>query len=161
MKFMFQFKGGNTMGKVMKKEDYSEMPWLSADKLYLLFEQALMDFKNKKLTKKEFFDILDELMMRQGDTYENLKEPLRSKLDSVLCSLWNTENYDDVDIITSLLINLGLKKTYTKMKKSIKDNTNISSEILEEIEDTIEEVGDNIEDPYHDYMKETTEPDPE
>ncbi|MGX7420755.1 hypothetical protein ACWOFR_18440 [Carnobacterium gallinarum] len=149
------------MGKVMKKEDYSEMPWLSADKLYLLFEQALMDFKNKKLTKKEFFDILDELMMRQGDTYENLKEPLRSKLDSVLCSLWNTENYDDVDIITSLLINLGLKKTYTKMKKSIKDNTNISSEILEEIEDTIEEVGDNIEDPYHDYMKETTEPDPE
>lgn len=47
------------------------MPLLSTDKLYLLFEQAIMDFKNKKLTKKELFDILDELMMRQGDTYEN------------------------------------------------------------------------------------------
>ncbi|MBC1422807.1 hypothetical protein [Listeria seeligeri] len=145
------------MEKVMKKEDYSEMPWMSVDKLYLLFEQAIMDFKNEKLTKKEFFDILDELMMRQGDTYRNLKEPLRSELDDVLCGLWNTENYDDVDIITSLLINLGLKKTYNKMKESIKDTSNISSEILEEIEDTIEEVGDHVEDPYHDYMKKTTE----
>ena len=86
-----------------------------------------------------------------------MKEPLRSELDDVLCGLWNTENYDDVDIITSLLINLGLKKTYNKMKESIKDTSNISSEILEEIEDTIEEVGDNIEAPYHDYMKKTTE----
>ncbi|MBC2317093.1 hypothetical protein HCC18_09540 [Listeria booriae] len=145
------------MEKVMKKEDYSEMPWLSVDKLYLLFEQAIKDFENEKLTKKEFFAILDELMMRQGDTYENLKEPLRSELDNVLCGLWNTEHYDDVDIITSLLINLGLKKTYNKMKDSIKDTTNISSEILEEIEDTIEEVGDNIEDPYHDYMKKITD----
>jgi ElaB/YqjD/DUF883 family membrane-anchored ribosome-binding protein len=163
---MFQFKGGNRiMEKVMKKEDYSEMPWMSVDKLYLLFEQAITDFKNEKLTKKEFFDILDELMMRQGDTYENLKEPLRSELDDVLCGLWNTENYDDVDIITSLLINLGLKKTYNKMKESIKDTSNMSSEILEEIleeiKDTIEEVGDNIEDPYHDYMKKTTEQNPE
>lgn len=157
MKFMFQFKGGNRMGKVMKKEDYSELPWQSADKLYLLFEQAITDFKNKKLTKKEFFDILDELTMRQGDTYENLKEPLRGELDNILCNLWNTDNYDDVDIITSLLINLGLKETYNKMKESIKDSKNISPEILEAIEDTIEEVGDNIEDPYHDYMKKTTE----
>ena len=157
---MFQLKGGNRMEKVMKKENYSEMPWQSADKLSLLFEQAITDFKNKKLTKKEFFDILDELTMRQGDTYENLKESLRGELDNILCSLWNTENYDDVDIITSLLINLGLKKTYNKMKESIKDLTNISPEILEEIKDTIEEAGDNIEDPYHDYMKKTTKQNP-
>lgn len=52
--------------------------------MYLLFEQATTDFKNKKLTKKDFFDILDELMMRQGDTYENLKEPLRNELDDIL-----------------------------------------------------------------------------
>lgn len=125
--------------------------------MYLLFEQATTDFKNKKLTKKEFFDILDELMMRQGDTYENLKEPLRNELDDILCDLWNKEDYNDVDIITSLLINLELKKTYNKMKESIKDTSNISSEIFEEIEDTIEEIGDNIEAPYHDYMKKTTE----
>ena len=57
--------------------------------------------------------------MRQVDTYEILKEPLRGQLDNELYNLWNTENYDDVDIITSLLINLGLKNTYNKMKKSI------------------------------------------
>ncbi|EAC6481313.1 hypothetical protein EQB09_04275 [Listeria monocytogenes] len=129
------------------------MPWVSAEDLYLLFEQALKDFKQSKLSKKEFFDILDELTMRQVDTYEILKEPLRGQLDNELYNLWNTENYDDVDIITSLLINLGLKNTYNKMKKSIEDTSEISPEILEEIQDAIEEVGDNIDDPYQDYMK--------
>lgn len=157
MKFISQFRGGNTMKKVMKREDYSKMPWMSADKLYLLFEQAILDFKNKRLTKKEFFDILDELTMRQVDTYENLKEPLRNELDNVLCDLWNTDNYDDVDVITSLLINLGLKKTYKKMKESIKNVSNISPEILDEIKEAIEDVGGNIEDPYHDYMKKSND----
>ncbi|EGP7127965.1 hypothetical protein I0K99_001940, partial [Listeria monocytogenes] len=129
------------MKKIMKKDDYSKMPWVSAEDLYLLFEQALKDFKQSKLSKKEFFDILDELTMRQVDTYEILKEPLRGQLDNELYNLWNTENYDDVDIITSLLINLGLKNTYNKMKKSIEDTSEISPEILEEIQDAIEEVG--------------------
>ncbi|EAE3567145.1 hypothetical protein I2K27_002688, partial [Listeria monocytogenes] len=128
------------MKKIMKKDDYSKMPWVSAEDLYLLFEQALKDFKQSKLSKKEFFDILDELTMRQVDTYEILKEPLRGQLDNELYNLWNTENYDDVDIITSLLINLGLKNTYNKMKKSIEDTSEISPEILEEIQDAIEEV---------------------
>ncbi|EAD3816089.1 hypothetical protein EIB78_03560 [Listeria monocytogenes] len=141
------------MKKIMKKDDYSKMLWVSAEDLYLLFEQALKDFKQSKLSKKEFFDILDELTMRQVDTYEILKEPLRGQLDNELYNLWNTENYDDVDIITSLLINLGLKNTYNKMKKSIEDTSEISPEILEEIQDAIEEVGDNIDDPYQDYMK--------
>ncbi|EPY9329344.1 hypothetical protein ACXHXU_000603 [Listeria monocytogenes] len=141
------------MKKIMKKDDYSKMPWVSAEDLYLLFEQALKDFKQRKLSKKEFFDILDELTMRQVDIYEILKEPLRGQLDNELYNLWNTENYDDVDIITSLLINLGLKNTYNKMKKSIEDTSEISPEILEEIQDAIEEVGDNIDDPYQDYMK--------
>ncbi|EJO0379125.1 hypothetical protein NQ394_000417 [Listeria monocytogenes] len=141
------------MKKIMKKDDYSKMPWVSAEDLYLLFEQALKDFMQSKLSKKEFFDILDELTMRQVDTYEILKEPLRGQLDNELYNLWNTENYDDVDIITSLLINLGLKNTYNKMKKSIEDTSEISPEILEEIQDAIEEVGDNIDDPYQDYMK--------
>ncbi|HAB0160594.1 TPA_asm: hypothetical protein GIO71_03985 [Listeria monocytogenes] len=141
------------MKKIMKKDDYSKMPWVSAEDLYLLFEQALKDFKQSKLSKKEFFDILDELTMRQVDTYEILKEPLRGQLDNELYNLWNTENYDEVDIITSLLINLGLKNTYNKMKKSIEDTSEISPEILEEIQDAIEEVGDNIDDPYQDYMK--------
>ncbi|HAC1663387.1 TPA_asm: hypothetical protein GI873_05780 [Listeria monocytogenes] len=141
------------MKKIMKKDDYSKMPWVSAEDLYLLFEQALKDFKQSKLSKKEFFDILDELTMRQVDTYEILKEPLRGQLDNELYNLWNSENYDDVDIITSLLINLGLKNTYNKMKKSIEDTSEISPEILEEIQDAIEEVGDNIDDPYQDYMK--------
>ncbi|MBC1377017.1 hypothetical protein [Listeria innocua] len=141
------------MKKIMKKDDYSKMPWVSAEDLYLLFEQALKDFKQSKLSKKEFFDILDELTMRQVDTYEILKEPLRGQLDNELYNLWNTENYDDVDIITSLLINLGLKNTYNRMKKSIEGTSEISPEILEEIQDAIEAVGDNIDDPYQDYMK--------
>lgn len=40
------------MKKIMKKDDYSKMPWVSAEDLYLLFEQALKDFKQSKLSKE-------------------------------------------------------------------------------------------------------------
>lgn len=141
------------MKEVMKQEGYSKMSWKSSDELYFLFDKAITDFKNEELTKKEFFDILEELTIRQVDTYENIKQPLLSRLDSVLCNLWNTESYEDVDTLTSLIINLGLKNTYKKMVQSINDTTNISSKIIEDIEEAIKEIGDYIEDPYHEYMK--------
>lgn len=145
------------MKNVMKHKEYLNLPWVSTDDLHLLFEQATTDFKKGCVTKKEFFDILDELTMRQVDSYEILKNPVKAELDSVLRGLWNTECYDDVDRITSFIINLGLKKTYNKMLESISSNDNIPSEIVAEIEETIKEVGENVSNQYHDYMRRTHE----
>lgn len=147
----------NKMKNVMKHKDYLNLPWVSVADLRLLFVQAITDLKKDCVTKKEFFDILDELTMRQVDSYEILKNPVKAELDSVLCGLWNTESYDDVDRITSFIINLGLEKTYNRMLKSISSNDNIPPEIVAEIEDTIKEVGENVFDPFHDYMRRTNE----
>lgn len=56
-------------------------------------------------------------------------------------------------MITFFIINLGLVKTYDKMVKSVKNNPDISPQILEEVQDAMKEAADNVADPYHDYMR--------
>lgn len=62
--------------------------------------------------------------------------------------LWNTEKYDEVDIILSIVINLGLQGTYEKVKESLKNNKNIDKKILLEIQETVEDNGEDISNPY-------------
>ncbi|WP_255255257.1 hypothetical protein [Bacillus pseudomycoides] len=83
-------------------------------------------------------------------TYELLEEPLHAELDELISSLWNTEFYNDVDIILSLIVNLGLEKSFEEVKSSISVNKSISPAILAEIKETIEDVGDHIANPYYD-----------
>lgn len=69
---------------------------------------------------------------------------MKTELDDLLCDLWNTEKYDDVDVMLSLIVSLGLEKSFNKAKESISDNKNILQEIQEAINDT----GDHITNPY-------------
>lgn len=75
------------------------------------------------------------------------------EIDNVLCDIWNTDYYEDVDMILSIVVNLGLEKCFNKAKESIMQGAGISQEIRDEIQDTIEEVGDNIFNPYDDFKK--------
>ncbi|WP_244310742.1 hypothetical protein [Paenibacillus ottowii] len=63
--------------------------------------------------------------------------------------MWNTDSYDDVDIILSIVVNLGLKNCFQKIKDSINQDKDIDELILKEIIETIDEVGGNISNPYH------------
>ena len=126
---------------------------MPAVEIYELFERAINDFEQNKLDKPTFFDILYELTDRQGYTYEVLANPLREELDDLICGLWNTRDYDEVDIMLVFIVNLALVKSFACVKKSIEIKNNIDSKILEEIQDTIAEVGDNISNPYYDLEK--------
>ncbi|WP_342544009.1 hypothetical protein [Lysinibacillus sp. FSL W7-1291] len=135
---------------MMNLEEYRKLPeFLSVNELASLFRDVLNDFSSNKIDKNVFLQILSQLMDRQVLTYELLHADIRANVDGVLCDLWNTESYDDVDIILSIVVNLGLKKCFQKIKDSISQRQDIDKAILQEIQETINEVGENILNPYH------------
>ncbi|EJS5945085.1 hypothetical protein NWV21_002986, partial [Listeria monocytogenes] len=124
----------------MKLQDVKELP---EEEVYSLIDSTISDFKNEVISKNVFLEIISELMERQIMTYEILKEPLRGILDELIASMWNINNYNDVDIMLSLIVNFGLEKSFNKAKVSIDNNSDIELEILEEIQETIAEVGNH------------------
>ncbi|WP_342514045.1 hypothetical protein MKY34_04595 [Sporosarcina sp. FSL K6-1522] len=138
----------------MNLEEYRKLPdFLSVSELASLFRDVLNDFSFNKIDKNEFLQILSQLMDRQVMTYELLNADIRDNVDGVLCDLWNTESYDDVDIILSIVVNLGLKNCFQKIKDSISQRQVIDKVILQEIQETINEVGEDILNPYHGLEK--------
>lgn len=140
----------------MRLEEYEKLPdRLPVEKLTSMFQDVLFDFDIKKINKNEFLEIINELMDRQVMSYELLDNNTRNNLDVIISSLWNTNSYEDVDIILSIVVNLGLEKCYEKIKSSIKDKNSddIDNEILEEIIETIKETGDSVSNPYQNLEK--------
>lgn len=138
----------------MRLEECKKLPdRIPVEALTSMFKDALIDFKQNNIKKNEFLDIINELMDRQVMSYELLEHKVRDSLDIVLSSLWNTDSYDDVDIMLSIVVNLGLEKCYKTIKDSIKKNKNIDKRILAEILETIEENGDDISNPYRSLEK--------
>lgn len=122
---------------------------LPTETIALMFQNALNKFGNNKIEKKEFLLILSQLTDRQVMTYELLKSEVRNNIDQTLSKLWNTDSYDEVDIILSIVVNLGLGNCFHKIKEAIKHSKDIDELILTEILETIAEVGENISNPHH------------
>lgn len=122
---------------------------LPTETLALMFQNVLNEFDTGKIEKKDFLLILSQLTDRQVMNYELLEIKVRNSIDKVLHRLWNTDSYDDVDIILSIAVNLGLKNCFQKIKDSINQDKDIDELILKEIIETIDEVGGNISNPYH------------
>lgn len=138
----------------MNLEEIEKLPdVLPTEILISMFKNALNDFEKNNNDKREFLLILSQLTDRQVMTYELLENETRSNIDKVLCKLWNTDSYEDVDIILSIVVNLGLKNCFLKIKESINQDENIDELILNEIIETIDEVGENISNPYHDLER--------
>ncbi|WCF07263.1 hypothetical protein NDS46_23475 [Paenibacillus thiaminolyticus] len=126
---------------------------LPTEILVSMFKNALNDFGKNNNDKREFLLILSQLTDRQVMTYELLENETRNNIDKVLCKLWNTDSYEDVDIILSIVVNLELKNCFLKIKESINQDENIDELILNEIIETIDEVGENISNPCHDVER--------
>lgn len=138
----------------MNLEEIEKLPdIMPTEALALMFQKVLIELASKNIDKQEFLLILSQLTDRQVMTYELLENETRKQVDEILCSLWNTDSYEDVDIILSIVVNLGLENCFAKIKQSITQNEKIDEMILNEILETIDEVGDNISNPYHDLEK--------
>ncbi|MCI8410448.1 MAG: hypothetical protein HFJ09_14455 [Lachnospiraceae bacterium] len=133
----------------MRIEDYNKLPdRVSIKEIEIMFVDILKKYENEIVSKEEFLDIVNILAERQIFTYEILNNNIREMLDCNFKKIWNTENYDEVDIILSVVINLGLQGTYEKVKESLKNNKNIDKKILLEIQETVEDNGEDISNPY-------------
>ncbi|MEK4439161.1 hypothetical protein [Paenibacillus sp. FSL K6-2862] len=101
----------------MNIKDIKKLPdRLTTEVLLSLFRNVLLDFKSKRMDKEEFLLILTELTDRQLMTYELIEDKTRNDVDFTLSRLWNTKSYEDVDIILSIVVNLGLKDCYIRIK---------------------------------------------
>lgn len=126
---------------------------LATETIALIFQKTLIEFGEGKITKGEFLLIISQLTDRQVMTYELLENGIRNKLDLTILKIWNTDSYEEVDIILSIVVNLGLVKSFRKIRDSINMNKQINQIILAEIIETIEEVGDTISNPYYSLEK--------
>jgi len=134
----------------MNINKYIELPIsLPAENLAIMFKEVLNEYNLNNINKSLFLDILEQLMDRQCYTYELLREDIRNNIDLALCKLWNTKSFDDVNVILSLVVNLGLEKCFEMAKESLNLDKNMDKRIIKEIEETIEEVGENIRNPFY------------
>ena len=117
--------------EIMRIEEYNKIPdRVSIKELEIMIVDILKKYQNGMIIKEEFLDIINILAERQIFTYEILNDKIRHKLDDKIKFIWNTEKYDEVDVILSIVINLGLQGTYEKVKESLKNNKNIDKKIL-------------------------------
>ena len=121
--------------------------------LISMFQNALDRFRNNKIEKDDFLLILSQLTDRQVMTYELLRSDIRNDIDRTLFRLWNTDSYDEVDIILSIVVNLGLEICFNKITESLEQYKDIEKSILDEIQETIDGVGENISNPYYSLEK--------
>ena len=132
--------------------EYKQLPvTVPAKTLYLFFEEAVSNFEKKRIPKNEFLEILVELIDRQGYTYERLNEPLKSEIDRMISQLWNTQSYDDVDILLWIIINLALEHSYLLAKKALVHPEGIDPKIIQEIREAMDETGGEVEGLYYDF----------
>ncbi|MDG0873397.1 hypothetical protein L5D93_13300 [Paenibacillus thiaminolyticus] len=99
-----------------------------------------------KLNNLEILESFSELADRQVYTYELLNDTLRNRVDIFVQKLWDTTSVELVDVYSYVVINLSLKKSYELMKSSL--NLELEEKVRKIIEETIDEVGEDIEVPF-------------
>ncbi|WCR26055.1 hypothetical protein L3476_22645 [Paenibacillus thiaminolyticus] len=99
-----------------------------------------------KLNNLEILESFSELADRQVYTYELLNDTLRNRVDIFVQKLWDTTSVELVDVYSYVVINLSFKKSYELMKSSL--NLELEEKVRKIIEETIDEVGEDIEVPF-------------
>ena len=142
----------------MSLQDYEDLPdAMSEDKVCELFEQTIAAYENNEVTKSDFLEMMMHVANRQGtETFRPLNAPLRKKIDELMCQEWNVvdfDNFDEVELITGVLLGLGLVRSFELMKQTYNTVPNLSKEVRDDIEQTIRDAEGHIEDPFYSWNK--------
>ncbi|MEN1988150.1 hypothetical protein [Paenibacillus hubeiensis] len=132
----------------MKLSDIKNLPdVMSKEDLNKHFEAYLDLVENvEKLDSIDVLETLSELADRKVYTYELLEINLRSRVDHIVQQLWDVSSAELVDHYAYVVINLNLTKSYELMKSAL--NRGLDKQVREIIEETINEVGEDIDTPY-------------
>ncbi|CAH1224673.1 MULTISPECIES: hypothetical protein [unclassified Paenibacillus] len=132
----------------MKLSDFKNLPdVMSKEDLNKHFEAYLDLVENvEKLDSIDVLETLSELADRKVYTHELLEFNLRSRVDHIVQKLWDVSSAELVDYYTYVVVNLNLAKSYELMKSAL--NMDLDKQVREIIEETIDEVGADIDIPY-------------
>lgn len=132
----------------MKLSDIKNLPDVMSKADLNKYFDAYLDFieKAEKLDSIDVLETLSELADRKVYTYELLEINLRSRVDHIVQQLWNVSSAELVDHYAYVVINLNLAKGYELMKSAL--NMDLDKQVREIIEETINEVGEDINIPY-------------
>lgn len=138
------FLGGKTMNlkEIMQLPDV--MPKEQLEEYFTKYLDSIEGID--KLNNLEILESFSELADRQVYTYELLNDTLRNRVDIFVQKLWDTTSVELVDVYSYVVINLSLKKSYELMKSSL--NLELEEKVRKIIEETIDEVGEDIEVPF-------------
>lgn len=97
-------------------------------------------FQNDYIDKYEQLQILDELAIRQWNTYSLIENNLSNEIDEFLIQTLDFSNEEIVDIIIHISVSFGLVRTYNFILQNIpniKDQKilNLINEYKQEIQD--------------------------
>ena len=94
----------------------------------------------------DVLETLSELADRKVYTHELLESNLRPRVDQMVLRLWDVSSAELVDNYAYVVINLNLRKSYELMKSAL--NMDLDKQVKEIIEESIDEVGEDIDIPY-------------
>ena len=120
---------------------------MSKDVLIKYFNAYLDLIENTvDLASIDVLETLSELADRKVYTHELLESNLRSRVDQIVLNLWDVSSAELVDNYAYVVINLNLRKSYELMKSAL--NMDLDKQVKEIIEESIDEVGEDIDIPY-------------
>lgn len=132
----------------MKLSDFKNLPdVMSKETLNKYFNTYLDLIENTDdLDCIEVLETLSELADRKVYTHELLESNLRSRVDQMVLRIWDVSSAELVDNYAYVVINLNLRKSYELMKSAL--NMDLDKQVKEIIEESIDEVGEDIDIPY-------------
>ncbi|WP_338591176.1 hypothetical protein V6669_04735 [Paenibacillus sp. Y5S-9] len=132
----------------MKLSEIKNLPdVMSKESLDKYFGAYLDMIENEEtLDSIEVLESLSELADRKVYTHELLDTTLRARVDHIVQKLWDVSSAELVDNYAYVVVNLNLIKSYEIMKLALNEDLNKSIRVI--IEETIDEVGEDIDVPY-------------
>jgi len=132
----------------MKLSEFKNLPDVMSKEVLNKYFNAYLDLieNTDELDSIEILETLSELADRKVYTHELLESNLRSRVDQIVLRLWDVSSVDLVDNYAYVVINLNLRKSYELMKSAL--NMDLDKQVKEIIEESIDEVGEDIDIPY-------------
>ncbi|SCY34324.1 hypothetical protein SAMN05720606_10457 [Paenibacillus polysaccharolyticus] len=132
----------------MKPLEIKQLPdVLSKETLEKYLSDYLSFVENtEKLNKLEVLESLSEFADRKVYTHQLLDANLKLRTDQLVQTLLDISSEDVVDSYANVVVNLNLEESYELMKSVL--DLELTEKVREIIEETIDEVGDNINIPY-------------
>lgn len=132
--------------------EFADLPErMEVSVLRLYFVRFLNCLRDGSISLDSALYQLKELTYRQWYTFELLDEEIRQNIDDWLIQVWDSTSVEKADIVTFIVANLGLIRTFAFLEQEYRFIT--SDQVRDIVAETIRELKDSIADPYQELSQ--------